>query len=241
MKELTLDLGVIQVIDNYMENRPREPNFYCLERKCAPTFYYMADEVFMNKCVRNRPVLKGEPFKENEWDRKYDYYFRGSMALRFIPYHMGKLRWGYTYFLHGKCENYFEEHSKEIVLVYLKSCCGGIENAILNTKCFLELCTGFTEWFDERRKDFLKEMDAAIAEIKKFQMSEKPQSHGGVANLLKVLTKTMEKQGADITNIAKLQYAVCVQAGIYIPDEFVQDVAVAMDVLEDKEQKLYEN
>lgn len=234
MGELTLDPEVIQVIDNYMENRPREPNFYCLERKCAPTLYYMADEVFMNKCVRNRPVLKGEPFKENEWDRKYDDYFTGSMALRFSPY-MRRCRWGYTYFLHGKCENYVEEHSKEIVLVYLGSRWGGIESAIMSTKCFLELCTDFTEWFEERRKGFLKEMDAAIAEIKKFQMSEKPQSHGGVANLLKVITKTMEKQGADITNIAKVQYAVCIQAGIYIPDEFVQDVAVAMDVLEDKE------
>lgn len=235
MGGLTLDPEVIQVIDNYMENRPREPNFYCLERKCTPTLYYMADEVFMNKCVRNRPVLKGEPFKENEWDRKYDDYFTGSMALRFSPY-MRRCRWGYTYFLHGKCENYVEEHSKEIVLVYLRNRWNGIENAIMSTKCFLELCTDFTEWFGERRKDFLKEMDADIAEIKKFQMSEKPQSHGGVANLLKVITKTMEKQGADITNIAKVQYAVCIQAGIYIPDEFVQDVAVAMDVLEDKKE-----
>lgn len=236
MGELTLDPEVIQVIDNYME-RPREPDFCCLERICVPTLYYMADEVFMNKCVRNRPVLKGKPFKENKWDRKYDYYFKGSMALKFIPYHMGRCRWGYTYFLHGKCENYVEEHSKEIVLVYLRNRWNGIENAIMSTKCFLELYTDFTEWFEERRKGFLKEMDAAIAEIKKFQMSEKPQSHGGVANLLKVLTKTMEKQGADITNIAKVQYAVCIQAGIYIPDEFVQDVAVAMDVLEDKEGK----
>lgn len=235
MRELTLDSDVIQIIDNYMDNRPREPNFYCMDRRCAPTLYNMANEVFMNKCVKGRPVLKGEPFRENEWDRKYDYYFRGSMALRFVPYHMGKCRWGYAYFLHGRCENYFEDHSKEIVCIYLVKCWGSIENAIMNTKCFLELCTDFTEWFDERRKGFLKGMDAAIAEIKKFQMSEKPQSHGGVANLLKVLTKTMEKQGADIKNIAKVQYAVCIQAGIYIPDDFVQDVAVAMEILEDKE------
>ena len=235
MGELTLDPDVIRVIDNYMDNRPREPNFYCLERRCAPTLYDAANEVFMDKCVRGRPVLKGEPFRENEWDRKYDYYFDGSMALRFVPYHIGKCRWGYTYFLHGRCENYFESHSREIVNIYLEKRWGSIESAIMNTKCFLELCTDFTEWFDERRKDFLKEMEAAIAEIKKFQMSEKPQSHGGVANLLKVLTKTMEKQGADIKNIAKVQYAVCIQAGIYIPDDFVQDVAVAMEVLEDKE------
>lgn len=235
MGELTLDPDVIRIIDNYMDNRPREPNFYCLERQCVPTLYYAADRVFMSKCVRNRPVLKGEPFKENEWDRKYDHYFQGSMALKVVPYHIGKLRWGYTYFLHGRCERYFEKRSEEIVGVYLGKRWVTLGNAIMNTKCFLELCTDFTEWFDERRKGFLKGMDAAIAEIKKFQMSEKPQSHGGVANLLKVLTKTMEKQGADIANIAKVQYAVCIQAGIYIPDEFVQDVAVAMDVLADKE------
>lgn len=234
MEELILDPEAIKVIDNYMDNRSREPNFYCLERKCAPTLYRMAEDMFMSKCVRNRPVLKGEPFKENEWDRKYDNYFTGSNMLSFSPY-MQIRRWGYTYFLHGKCENYFENHSKEIVNIYLEMRWEYIENAIMNTKCFLELCSNFTEWFGERRKCFLKEMDAAIAEIKKFQMSEKPQSHGGVANLLKVITKTMEKQGANITNIAKVQYAVCIQAGIYIPDEFVQDVAVAMNVLEDTE------
>lgn len=40
-------------------------------------------------------------------------------------------------------------------------------------------------------------------------------SHGGVANLLKILTKTMEKQGSSIENIAKVQYTICMQAGIY--------------------------
>ena len=55
-----------------------------------------------------------------------------------------------------------------------------------------------------------------------------PSSHGGVANLLKTLTRTMEKQGASIESIAKVQYAICVQAGIYIPDEFLLDVATAL-------------
>lgn len=40
----------------------------------------------------------------------------------------------------------------------------------------------------------------------------------------------MEKQGSDITSIAKVQYAICVQAGIYIPDEFIRDVAVTLDM-----------
>ena len=56
-----------------------------------------------------------------------------------------------------------------------------------------------------------------------------PHSHGGVANLLKVLTNTMKMQGADIRSIAKVQYAICKQAGIYISDEFIEDVAVAME------------
>ena len=42
----------------------------------------------------------------------------------------------------------------------------------------------------------------------------------------------MEKQGADIKSIAKVQYAVCMQAGIYIPDEFIEDVAVALTIVE---------
>ena len=48
----------------------------------------------------------------------------------------------------------------------------------------------------------------------------------------------MEKQDADIANIAKVQYAVCVQAGIYIPDEFVRDVAVTLDMKEISESEV---
>ena len=57
-----------------------------------------------------------------------------------------------------------------------------------------------------------------------------PQSHGGVANLLKVLTKTMKEQGSGIDSIAKMQYAICVQAGIYIVPEFLTDVLVADEI-----------
>lgn len=78
----------------------------------------------------------------------------------------------------------------------------------------------------------MEQTETDIQKWKEACLSSKPQSHGGVANLLKVLTKTMEKQGADIQNIAKVQYAVCVQAGIYIPDEFIRDVAVTLDMKE---------
>lgn len=58
-----------------------------------------------------------------------------------------------------------------------------------------------------------------------------PQSHGGVANLLKVLTKTMKEQGSGIDSIAKMQYTVCMQAGIYIIPEFLTDVLVADEIM----------
>ena len=77
-------------------------------------------------------------------------------------------------------------------------------------------------------------MDFNITEARKqiVENGKRPNSHGGVANLLKILTKTMEKQGASIENIAKVQYTICMQAGIYIPDEFIEDVAIALNVME---------
>ena len=72
----------------------------------------------------------------------------------------------------------------------------------------------------------MEKTDALIKNIGTIRTS----SHGGVANLLKVLTKTMNAQGSSIRSIAKVQYAVCTQAGIYIPDEFVTDVLVGADI-----------
>lgn len=81
----------------------------------------------------------------------------------------------------------------------------------------------------------MRKTEAQLAEIKNGvpQNGKAPQSHGGVANLLKVLTKTMYDQGSSVYTIAKVQYAVCVQAGIYIPEEFLTDVLVAAAMMED--------
>ena len=76
----------------------------------------------------------------------------------------------------------------------------------------------------------MENMGTDIQKVQELSARKTPQSHGGVANLLKVLTKTMEKQGSDISSIAKVQYVVCVQAGIYIPNEFIRDVAVTLDM-----------
>ena len=220
----------LKIIKEYLgEDANNEPHFSGMERNCTSTLKYMASEVFEEKCVRRILRLKGEPQRENEWDRKLDTYFDGSSIYSYSL-------WGKTHkSLDLKCQMYFEDHAEEILRVYIQDRWGDTEAAVEKTPCFLSLCTDFADWFDERREEFLENMTAAIAEIKKFQMSDKPQSHGGVANLLKVLTKTMEKQGADIGNIAKVQYAVCVQAGIYIPEEFLQDVAIALSITEKEE------
>ena len=153
--------------------------------------------------------------------------FKATHGTRFLGLMAG---FGYQYFLKANCELYFEKHARQIISLFLLESYRSIEDAILETGCFLELWNGFEKWFDDRRNKFMENMKTDIQEIRSLSTRKTPQSHGGVANLLKVLTKTMEKQGSDIASIAKVQYAICVQAGIYIPDEFIRDVAVTLDM-----------
>lgn len=44
----------------------------------------------------------------------------------------------------------------------------------------------------------------------------------------------MEKQGESIQSVARVQYAIRMQAGIYMPDEFIEDVAVALEIMEEE-------
>jgi hypothetical protein len=93
------------------------------------------------------------------------------------------------------------------------------------------LCNRWDNWFEGRRKTFLENMNKEIIKMTG-NPAKTPSSHGGVANLLKVLTKTMLQRGASLDTIAKTQYAICTQAGIYIPSEFLTDVSVALDYRE---------
>ena len=137
-------------------------------------------------------------------------------------------------FFRAKCEKFLHEHIGELAEHFCIAKYGSVKTAFVKTNHWIDLWNEFEEWYEERRKRFMAKMDTAIATNNKGEVipTKKPNSHGGVANLLKVLTKTMEQQGADIRSIAKVQYAVCTQAGIRIPDEFLTDVAVALDVLE---------
>lgn len=233
MTELSSEaLSLMEDYLGYSIEDMSEPVLLGLERHCVPYLREVAQSVFEEKCERKLLRLKGEPIRENEWDKKLSRYFDGSNMYGFFPWDFSRKNTG---LLNFKAREYFQTHSREISDLFLNERYGNMTAAIEQTHHFTQIIKEFVAWFNKRREKFLEDMSTAIAEVKKFQMADKPQSHGGVANLLKVLTKTMEKQGADITNIAKVQYAVCVQAGIYIPSEFIQDVAVAMDVIKEAE------
>ena len=239
MTELSNEaLSIIEDYLGYSVEDMSKPIFLGLERHCVPHLRELARSVFEEKCERKLLRFKGEPIRENEWDKKQITYFNGSDMYSFFPWDFSRKNMGVLNF---KSREYFQIHSAEISMLFINEIYGDMATAITQTHHFTQIIKEFVAWFDKRREKFLEDMSTAIAEVKKFQMADKPQSHGGVANLLKVLTKTMEKQGADITNIAKVQYAVCVQAGIYIPSEFIQDVAVAMDVIKEAEDGQNEN
>ena len=153
----------------------------------------------------------------------------------------GEFGWFDTYLIgmtkprkmcHDKYVAFFNKNANRICTAFIKEkYCGDVEYAMYKTGDFMVLFQQFLFWFGDKRREFQMKFDVTEAKKQIVENGKRPNSHGGVANLLKVLTKTMEKQGASIENIAKVQYTVCMQAGIYIPDEFIEDVAVALEVI----------
>ena len=137
---------------------------------------------------------------------------------------------------HDKCVAFFDQKSSFLCLIFLtQKYDGDLESAMTQTGKFEVLYQEFLNWFDDKRREFQMQFNVSEAKRQMLENGKRPNSHGGVANLLKTLTKTMEKQGASIQSIAKVQYTICMQAGIYIPDEFIEDVAVALSVMEGDE------
>lgn len=131
---------------------------------------------------------------------------------------------------------WFNENGDSIVGAYVrKRHNGNLEHAMIWFGTFDALYNDFKIYFEERKKAFMEKTENALQKRKSelAKKGEKPQSYGGVANLLKVLAKTSAEQGSSIQTIAKVQYAVCMQAGIFIPDEFLTDVYTAMDILKE--------
>ena len=136
---------------------------------------------------------------------------------------------------HDKCVAFFDKNAEKICVVFIKEKYhGDVEYAMFKTMEFTILYQKFLDWFSDERREFQMQFDVSEAKKQMLENGKRPNSHGGVANLLKTLTKTMEKQGASIQSITKVQYTVCMQAGIYIPDEFIEDVAVALSIMEEK-------
>lgn len=158
----------------------------------------------------------------------------------------GEFGWFDTYLIgmsrrramcHDKCVAFFNQKSSFLCLIFLtQKYDGDLESAMTQTGKFEVLYQEFLNWFDDKRRDFQMEFNVSEAKKQMLENGKRPNSHGGVANLLKTLTKTMEKQGASIQSIAKVQYTVCMQAGIYIPDEFIEDVAVALRIMDGNEK-----
>ena len=156
----------------------------------------------------------------------------------------GEFGWFDTYLIgmsrrramcHDKCVAFFDKNAEIISRIFIKEkYCDDVEYAMFKTKDFMVLFQQFLIWFEDKRRKFRMEFNVSEAKKQMLENGKRPNSHGGVANLLKTLTKTMEKQGASIQSIAKVQYTICMQAGIYIPDEFIEDVAVALSVMDEK-------
>lgn len=156
----------------------------------------------------------------------------------------GEFGWFDTYLIgmskpramcHDKCVAFFDKNADKICVTFMREeYHGDVEYAMFKTMEFMVLYQNFLNWFADKRREFQMQFDVSEAKKQMLENGKRPNSHGGVANLLKTLTKTMEKQGASIQSIAKVQYTICMQAGIYIPDEFIEDVAVALTVMEDK-------
>ena len=194
-----------------------------MERFCRQKAYRMIEPL----CFQTLVHLKGKKPEVNE----FRYFTAYSDAFEVWDGEMAKK------LIHAKREaairsavRYFDEKAEVLFRKFITDCYGGdLKQAMRETESFDKLYKRFEQYFDERRKAFMDEtnnlIEARKSELKEVKRS--PQSHGGVANLLKVLTRTMEQQGSTIRSIAKVQYTVCMQAGIYIPEEFITDVLVA--------------
>lgn len=156
----------------------------------------------------------------------------------------GEFGWFDTYLIgmsrrramcHDKCVAFFDKNAEKICTAFMREeYHSDVEYAMFKTMDFMVLFQKFLNWFADKRREFQMQFNVSEAKKQMLENGKRPNSHGGVANLLKTLTKTMEKQGASIQSIAKVQYTICMQAGIYIPDEFIEDVAVALSVMDEK-------
>lgn len=200
-----------------------------VERVCENALKRLCRQVV--EC-HNPPLVRLKGDKKNISANPFKGFVNGEFGW-FDTYLIGMSR--RRAMCHDKCVAFFNQKSSFLCLIFLtQKYDGDLESAMAQTGKFEVMYQEFLNWFDDKRRKFQMQFNVSEAKKQMLENGKRPNSHGGVANLLKTLTKTMEKQGACIQSIAKVQYTICMQAGIYIPDEFIEDVAIALSAMEDK-------
>lgn len=204
-----------------------------LEELCRNSFYTACwEKKHLDGLVRlkNRPkpARMLEHFQIDQY-LKQDWHFLPIQTFSGKGKRRNSIKW--------KAWLWFNENADKIRDAYIEKEFGGdLAVSMLVAGDFDTLFIEFRDYFGKRRTEFMEKTENALA-VNKTALAKQgktPQSHGGVANLLKVLTKTMYEQGSTIYSVAKVQYAVCMQAGIFIPDEFLTDVLVAQEIMDGK-------
>lgn len=211
-------------LDNY-----KEPNLDTLDN---PLVDYDTMQIYTKKYDKKVEHYNNY-FAERRNEDGRIISFKQGVKIKANYSHMGMYK---NHLLH-RCIKFFEYEIDTLAEIFCVNQYGSVQKAFENTEHFIELWNEFEYWFDEKRKSFMsKEIVVKVDNKNGVVKGRNRQPVGAVSNLLKTLTKTMELQGADIRSIAKVQYTICTQMGIYIPNEFLTDVAVAMDIEGEFEQ-----
>lgn len=210
-----------------------EVDWDMLEELCRHAFYEACKEITDRDMVR---------LKTDKRPRRYSGFYNGNGR---VGYHWDRLpvlqlsgrgSFGQKAANGRRAWNWFNEHENALRDHFIRERYrGSLETAMDECGTFDALFDEFLKYFSCRRDRFMEKTQDLVAKRtdELARMGKRPQSHGGVANLLKVLTKTMHERGTSIHTIARVQYTVCMQAGIYIPDEFLTDILVAADMEQD--------
>ena len=217
-------------INNFSPWNPRnEHRAYYMAHN---VIYDMASDYFHEKekvpiKIKGRDVTASDRYAasgRSPWLDNPQYYFP-KWAKKGVPNE-----------LDNKCESWFHKNChKAIIGMFHANGWKNIEEAIAGAQDYKDLCNAWDKWFENRREEFMKKQNEEIIKVSGVP-AKVTGSHGGVANLLKILTKTMMQRGASLDSIAKVQWSVCKQAGIYIPNEFLTDVSVLIDYNEQVEK-----
>lgn len=202
-----------------------------LESLCRNDLYKKCQEVSDGRGAlvwlkgHKKPVNEFEGFYS--WDSGYIHWSDVPLkrAINSPKDSLFKMAWRYV-----------NEKSDMLCDTFIYQTYGNTRKAMLYEKTFDNLWNSFQEWFNAKRSGYMADVTQMIISLRKGLVEQgvtknpKVQSYGGVASLIKELSTTMKQQGASIKSIAQMQYLICLQAGIYIPEEFITDVLVTANI-----------